>query len=510
MSKRIPPGEGPMPVSDEGLHSLSADGLVEAADHNVSPRDRGLPRRDFLRLAGMGTGAVLAGGVVLPDVASASGAIVAGVPDPKAGRRARARATASVVVVGAGVWGAWTSYHLRQQGAAVTLVDPYGPANSRATSGDETRGIRSSYGDRTTGELWTKWAREGMARWREFDAEHAARFGTRFFVQTGDVIFRDEEEPFTTRTQEHWTKLGVPFEVVSSDDARKRWPMITRPDAKVILYEPDAGVARARHSVQALVALAKDAGVTFVQGRVRPGAIATGRMTGVTLADGTPLEADAFVFACGAWLRTLFPALLGDKMRTPLGHVCYFGTPTGDSRFTYPNMPSWNVPGVTGWPSLPVDNRGFRVRGSFAPPAPAEPVEEPDEPPPPPTPPDPAQQDPELSTRWSPESRIEGSRRVLQACFPALADAPLLETRSCHYEISVNRNFIIDRIPGAANAWIAGVGQAEGFKFAPVAGEYVAWRVLGDGGDPELAATFRLPTESYDTTTTASRRGEDS
>lgn len=505
MSKRTPPGEVPGPHGGpnprEDTHPGARADVPPAGAH-----ERDFHRRDFLRLAGVGTGAVLAGGLALPDAAAAAAA-GAGVPRPGAvATGKRARATSSVVVVGAGVWGTWTAYHLRRQGADVTMVDPYGPANSRATSGDETRGIRSSYGDRTTGELWTNWARQGMARWREFDAEHAKRFGTRFFVTSGDVIFRDEEEPFTTRTQEHWTKLGVPFEVVSPDDARKRWPQISRPDAKVILYEPDAGIARARSSVQALAAIAKDAGVRFVLGRVRPGPIANGRMAGVTLADGTPLEADAYVFACGAWLRTLFPALLGDKMRTPLGHVCYFGTPTGDSRFTYPNMPSWNVPGVTGWPSLPVDNRGFRVRGSFAPPPPAEPVEEPDEPPAPPPPPDPAQQDPELSTRWSPESRLEGARRVLRACFPDMADAPLLETRSCHYEISVNRNFIIDRLPGASNAWIAGVGQAEGFKFAPVAGEYVAWRVLGDGGDPALAATFRLPTEGYDTTT-ASRRG---
>jgi glycine/D-amino acid oxidase-like deaminating enzyme len=87
---------------------------------------------------------------------------------------------------------------------------------------------------------------------------------------------------------------------------------------------------------------------------------------------------------------------------------------------------------------------------------------------------------------------------VLAACFPALAEAPLLETRSCHYESSVNRNFIIDRVPGSENAWVAGVGQAEGFKFAPVAGEYTAWRVMGDGGDPALAAAFRMPTEEYE------------
>src|SRR5690242_10356898 len=57
-------------------------------------------------------------------------------------------------------------------------------------------------------------------------------------------------------------------------------------------------------------------------------------------------------------------------MRTPLGYVCYYGTPPGDERFTYPNLPSYNFPGVTGWAALPVDSRGFRVRGGERAPTP--------------------------------------------------------------------------------------------------------------------------------------------
>jgi sarcosine oxidase len=103
-----------------------------------------------------------------------------------------------------------------------------------------------------------------------------------------------------------------------------------------------------------------------------------------------------------------------------------------------------------------------------------------------------------LSNRWATQERIDGSRRFVALRFPALANAPLLETRSCHYESSVNRDFIIDTLPDASNAWIAGVGQAEGFKFGPVVGEYVAMRVLGHEGDPKLVTAFKLPKEEYD------------
>ena len=149
---------------------------------------------------------------------------------------------------------------------------------------------------------------------------------------------------------------------------------------------------------------------------------------------------------------------MASRIRTPLGHVHYFGTPPGDDRFTFPNIPSWNFPGVTGWAALPPDNRGFRVRlrGS-------------------------APTDPDTSDRAFDRSYDAIARTFLAERFPQLSKAPLLETRACHYEMSASGNFIIDRFPGFSNVWVAGGGTAEGFKFGPVTGEYIAKRVLGLG-----------------------------
>jgi glycine/D-amino acid oxidase-like deaminating enzyme len=96
------------------------------------------------------------------------------------------------------------------------------------------------------------------------------------------------------------------------------------------------------------------------------------------------------------------------------------------------------------------------------------------------------------------QTRVDGSRRFVQARFPKLAEAPLVETRACHYESSINRDFIIDHLPEVSNAWVAGVGQAEGFKFGPVVGDYIAQRVLGHAGDPALVKAFQFPTAEYE------------
>ena len=201
----------------------------------------------------------------------------------------------------------------------------------------------------------------------------------------------------------------------------------------------------------------------------------------------------------------------------------YFATPVNDHRFTFPNLPSYNFPGVTGWPALPVDNRGFRVRGSERAPTPPQTVAngnaagsqsasgsavdtgsnaanaggarqsgqaQADVPP--------QQQDPDTSDRWANQERIDGSRRFVAHRFPLLKDAPIAQTHACHYEITSSGNFIVDRHPQMSNVWIAAGGNAEGFKFGPKIGDYVAQRVLGTWTDTSVDQGFRIPEKEFE------------
>jgi len=412
-----------------------------------------LDRRDFLRVAGVGTGALLA----RPLRAEAAG------PRPS-------RQSPDVVVIGAGAFGGWTAFWLQRMGARVTLVDAYGPGNSRATSGDETRGVRSSYGDRPYPELWVRWAREAMTRWKAFDDEWGRQMKTRLYFTTGDLICRERDDPFIQRTREWWDKLGVPYETPTPDDVVRAHRVMALKDIEVILHEPDAGVVRARRACEVVAEAFRQQGGEVVIGTAVREDRAAGRLAALQLtAPSAVLRAGTFVFALGPWFPKYWPGLMAERIRTPMGHVHYFGTPPGDDRFTVPNLPSWNFPGVTGWPALPVDNRGFRVRWRgdrlF---------------------------DPDASQRAFDRRHDRLARDLLRQRFPLLEHQPVLETRACHYEISASRNFIIDRHPEMGNVWIAGGGSAEGFKFGPMVGEYVAQRVLGEPGDAEVAESFSL------------------
>ncbi|MBI4545873.1 MAG: FAD-dependent oxidoreductase [Gemmatimonadetes bacterium] len=418
-----------------------------------------LDRREFLKLLGLEAGALALGGC-------ATGRVLGGPGRP----------APEVVVVGAGAWGGWTALHLRQMGAAVTLVDTWGPGNSRSTSGDETRGVRSSYGDRPEPfrELWTRWAAEAIARWEVWDETWRRSWDHRLFTRTGDLILRGEWEPYLTDTRQVWDALGVGYDVLDVDEVAYRWPQIRLDGFAVALYERRAGVARSRSACLTVAEAFRRLGGRVVIARAQPGCRAGSRLEDLELSSGDRLRARHFVFACGPWLGKLFPDLLAERLRTPIGHVYYFATPPGDARFTHPNLPSFNFPGVTGWPALSHDSRGFRVRTGGRPPM-----------------------DPDLSDRWIDASFFEQPRKVLAERFPELKDAPLLETRACHYELSVSRNFMIDRHPELENVWIAGGGSAEGFKFGPVVGEYLARRVLGRDREPGLAALFRIPEETF-------------
>lgn len=493
---------------------MTQDPKNPSAPAGPAEPDSSLARRDFLKVAGAGAGLFVVGGASIPRTGDLVAAKLAAIPK-------NTSSSSDIVVIGAGGWGSFTALNLVQAGHRVTLVDAYGPGNARSTSGDETRGVRSSYGDRPgeQGETWTLWARESMKMWTAFDDEWGKHFRLNLFHVTGDLIMRTEWDNFQLRTKVWWDKHKIPYEVLNPSDVAKAFPVISMDDITAVLYEPDAGVVRARRAAQAAASAFETLGGKIVIGRATPGKTAGGRLTEVTLDTGQTIRGDTFVWAVGPWMAKTFPDLLAKKARVPIGYVVYFATPVNDQRFTYPNIPSYNFPGVTGWAALPVDNRGFRVRGAErAPgqqPAPGTPGAAPgagaapgggrgaggggggrgggfnqaDVPP--------AQQDPDTSDRWADQSRIEGSRRFVAHRFPLLKDAPVSQTHACHYESTSSGDYIIDTHPGMANCWIVAGGNAEGFKMCPKIGDYASKRILGVEGDPKLVKAFKIPPNEY-------------
>jgi glycine/D-amino acid oxidase-like deaminating enzyme len=373
-----------------------------------------------------------------------------------------------IVVVGAGAFGAWTAHHLQTGGAHVTLVDAYGPANARASSGDESRIIRCGYGPDA---IYSRWARRSLELWRD----QFARLGgghAPLFHACGVLWLATGDDPYTQATVETLRRERLPVTVLDADTLRVQFPHIEARDVGIGLFEPECGVLMARRAVQTLVADLVDRGVRLVHARIvspgtsRPKPSRGGSLAQLQTLDGHFLPADAFVFACGPWLPKVLPDLLTGRIRPTRQVVIYFGVPAGDDRFGPSHTPAWVdfQAGIYGVPDL--EARGVKVGlDRHGPPF-----------------------DPDRDDRIVDQESVATARAWLRRRMPAMADAPVIESRVCQYENTATGDFLIDRHPEFENVWITGGGSGHGFKHAPAVGEHVAGLVQGTAApEPRFA-----------------------
>jgi monomeric sarcosine oxidase len=368
-----------------------------------------------------------------------------------------------VAVIGAGCFGAWSAWHLREAGRSVLLLDPYGAGHSRSSSGGESRVIRMGYGP---DELYTRFSMRSLEQWKAL----FERVGEpSLFQPTGVLWMALEGDARAEATLATLGRVGVRHERLSNADLRGRYPQIaTHPKGWAVL-EPASGALLARRAVQAVVREAVSRGVDFALASALPPQ-GEGRLAELRTAGGDVVRAGAFVFACGPWLPKVTPRALEGRIFPTRQEVFYFGVPAGDPRFAPPAMPTWIDFGQEFYGLPDLESRGFKVAADQH----GRPI------------------DPDSEDRVVSAEGLQKARAFLKERFPALAAAPLVEARVCQYENTSSGDFVIDRHPGFDNVWVAGGGSGHGFKHGPAVGEYVAARLAGKG---PVEARFSLATK---------------
>jgi sarcosine oxidase len=355
---------------------------------------------------------------------------------------------ADVVVVGAGVLGTWSALALADRGLDVLLVEQHSPGHVRASSGGESRLIRCAHGDDL---LFTSMAKRALGGWAALEAE----VGRPLLVRSGIAWFAHREDGWEAASERTLAEAGIRCERV---DAADLFPSVRTDDLAFVLHEPDAGILHARVAVQACAEVAVRRGARLRTGRAEalPGG-------GVTL-DGARVDAGQVVWACGPWLG----AVLGDvvaplELRVTKQDVTFFGAD-----------PSWATPPVPGWVDYDgaayglgdLDGRGVKC---------APDVVGPD-------------YDPDHGERVLSPDNERRARRYLGHRFPALADAPLLGSRTCQYTLTPDTAFVIAPRPDVEGEWVVGGGSGHAFKHGPVVGAHVADLVTGAAGpNPRFA-----------------------
>ncbi|HUI75382.1 MAG TPA: N-methyl-L-tryptophan oxidase [Candidatus Acidoferrum sp.] len=366
-----------------------------------------------------------------------------------------------VAVIGAGVFGAWTSWHLTKRGQRVLLVEGYGPAHSRASSGGETRIIRMGYG---ADEIYTRWSQRSLIQWKELFASAQQPL----FHRTGVLWLAGKDARRLEETAATLRRCGIRFDELDLVALGQRYPQIHFSGVTRGLFEPGSGVLLARRAVAAVVEEAIRLGCEYMVAHVNS-PHASKKLTDIETGSGEKIEAEQFVFACGPWLGKLFPELLGVRVFPTRQEIFFFGVPAGDAAFSPTLMPTFlfQQDEVYGMPDI--ESRGLKIacdkHGGKA--------------------------DPDTMSRIVCEQSAKEMRAYVAHRFPRLKDAPIVETRVCQYENTSSGDFLIDRHPETENVWLVGGGSGHGFKHGPAVGKYVAAQILdGTAVEPrfQLAA----------------------
>src|SRR5215472_14666843 len=127
--------------------------------------------------------------------------------------RLKSGKTMRVAVIGAGAFGGWSALAMLRLGARVTLVDSWGPGNSRASSGGETRLIRATYGPDA---LHTRMAVRSLELWKHYEQ----RWRRKLYHRTGLIwMVTSNDDTYEQKAMEALVRSGVAFEQLNVDEA---------------------------------------------------------------------------------------------------------------------------------------------------------------------------------------------------------------------------------------------------------------------------------------------------
>ncbi len=366
-----------------------------------------------------------------------------------------------VAIAGGGIYGQVIAWRLALRGHHATVIEPLGPGNAASGSGDRSRIVRAFY-DR---DCFIESGFRSLAVWRRW----ADELGVRFHEPCGVLYFDlDSDAPGPAgfrRWIEHATRgvraLGGTIEELTPAEATRRWPAISPAGLRRVVLEPAAGFGRAALATRTIARAGLATGrVRHVAGRATTILVEGGRAVGLLLDGMERVQADAVIVASGFAGVELVRPLAGDLGIRRLAHwTSYWDVPfPGGADLHLGRLPAWGDLGAQAY-GFPDDGEsGFKM----------------------------AWHDPRGEAPEHDADDVESLRRAASVRFPALQGATCRGVTSCAYDSTSDEMFRIGPVPGVERLVFVGGMSGHGYKHAPVLGEAVVARILGEEA-PELA-----------------------
>jgi sarcosine oxidase len=367
--------------------------------------------------------------------------------------------TCDVAVVGLGALGSAAAYHRARKGADVIAFEQFELGHVRGASHDTSRIIRTSYGKPS----YVRLARSAYRDWADFEAVS----GERLVTVTGGLVLCPVDGPYAAGDfASSLDEVGVPYELLGSEEVNARWPQFAVPDGVETVHTPDSGIVHASRSVAALQMQARAHGAvlrdrTPVE-RLSPG----GSGVVVHTADGN-VRARKVVLAADAWTnRLLDPIGAAVPLITMQEQVTYF-RPADPDAFDRTRFPVWiweDTCCFYGFPTYGEPTiKAARDRSDNL-------------------------MTPEERTFVPSAELLDQLTAFMGATIPG--SGPALRTVTCQYAITPDRRFVIGPLDEHPDVIVA-LGAGHAFKFTPAIGRILA-ELAVDGGTGDDISEFAV------------------
>jgi sarcosine oxidase len=363
-----------------------------------------------------------------------------------------------VVVVGAGLVGSATAWHLARTGHAVTVLERGEPADRGGSSHGSARIFRFTYDD----PLYAGLVARARPVWAELETAH----GTQLITPTDSLDFgRNRAVP---RLAAVLAEVGVDHEIVPASVAEERWPGLAF-DSDVLSHA-GAGVIDAERAVHAMLDLAQQDGARVISGWEVSSVEARAGGYRVHGHGGATVDAERVVVTAGGWL----PALL-DSLGLPPGFVEAMPPlkVQQEQAFHFPYRATPTEP-ARAWPTYVHDTgdiltyclpggRDAAFRGQKLAEFGAGRV---------------------LGTGADQDRVVDPDNRARMVAYarttlPGLVDEPYAET-TCLFTSTPTEDFVLDRSEGIT---VVSSCSGHGAKFAPLMGQLVAGLAAAPSAD---------------------------
>ena len=206
---------------------------------------------------------------------------------------------ASVVVIGGGIMGCSTLYHLAKMGVTDALLLERNRLTSGTTwhSAAQVRALRHS-------RNLTRMIQYSVDLYSQLEAETGQSVG---WIQKGSLsIATNPDRLIHIKRQEALARAyGINATSVSVDEARERWPLMNADDVLGAVWSPDDGRVSPSDVCAALIKAARGMGASLFENTGVTGILTeNGRVRGVETSRGTVM-CDAVAICAGLWSREI-------------------------------------------------------------------------------------------------------------------------------------------------------------------------------------------------------------